>query len=373
MAFSTNKVASTSLLRHPRGFVTINNQLVHWERFELSNTRYAAAGTFKVVVPVSALPKTLTLANLVNDAPLTVQINAGDVSQTNPNDATPSDLPMLILGDADEITYDPLRTSVTISGRDYISLFVDNKIKESFLSQTSSQIITQLATARGITPVVTETTTQVGSYFVNQFNLLTSQITEWDLMTFLAREEGFDIYIVGKTLYFEPKSDVTPYAVVLTVPYFTTPGSIPSSNVEEMALTRNLRLAKDIIVNVKSWNPTNKISYNKTATLRHTAGTTSAPAQLYNYVFANLTPDQAQAKADGLLKQISEHEMTINLRMPGDSLVTANSRISISGTNTLLDAIYYVKNVTREMDFDGYGYRMTIEAKTTPPYQVTNT
>lgn len=372
MALSSNNISSTNLLRHPRGFVSINNQLVQWERFELSNTRYSAAGTFKVVVPVSTLPKTLSLANLVNDSPLVVQINAGNVTQTNPEKATASDVPMLIMGDADEITYDPLRTTVTISGRDYISLFVDNKIKESFLSQTSSDIIKKLAGDRGLTPVVEQTTTQVGTYLQNQFNLLTSQITEWDLMTFLAREEGFDIYVVGKKLYFQQKTEEKPYAIVLTVPYFTTQGGIPSSNVVEMGLTRNLRLAKDIIVNVQSWNPTNKITYNKVATLRHTAGTTTSPAQVYNYVFANLTPDQAQAKANSLLKQISEHEMTINLRMPADELVTAHSRISVSGTNTLLDAVYYVKNVTREMDFDTSGYRMTIEAKTTPPYQVTN-
>lgn len=371
MSFSSNLLNTDDQLRTPRGFVSINNQLVTWESFELSNTRYSAAGTFKVVVPVNVLPKSLSLSDLVNDSPLVVQINAGNVSQTNPNDVTPSDLPMLIMGDADEIIFNPQNTSVTISGRDYISLFLDNKVKQSFLSQTSSDIVTQFATTRGLKPVVTSTTTQVGNYLKNQFNLLTSQITEWDLMTFLAREEGFDLYVIGKSIYFEPRSTSTPYAIVLTIPYYTTPGSISSSNVEEISLTRNLRLSKDIIVNVQSWNPANKISYSKTATLRHTAGSSSSPAQVYNYIFANLTPEQAQAKATSLLRQISEHEMKLTLKMPADGIVTAHSRISVTGTNTLLDQIYYVKNITREMRFDG-GYNMAIEAKTTPPYTVTN-
>ncbi len=373
MAFSSNIVTSPNQLRYPRGFVSINNQLVPWDYFQISNTRYAAASTFKVTVPVNTLPKGVTLANLVNDSPLVIQINAGNVSQTNPNDATPSDVPMLILGNADEIIYDPGKTLVTINGRDYISFFLDNKVTESFFEKTSSQIITQFATTRGLTPVVTQTNTQAGTYLSSEYNKLTSFITEWDLMTFLARQEGYDLFVYGKKLYFQPRETNTPYAIVITIPYYTTQGGIPSSNAMEIALSRNLRLAKDIIVNVKSWNPANKITYSKTATLRHTSGNSSAPAQVYSYVFPNLTPQQAQAKATSLLQQISEHEMKINLRMPGDNLVTEHNRISVSGTNTLLDQIYYVKNITREMSFGG-GYAMSIEAKTTPfDTEVTNT
>ena len=369
-------------LRSPRGFVSINGQQVQWDKFEVSNTRYSAAGTFKVTIPVSSLPKSLSLNTLITTAPLTVQINAGIPTQSVPSNATPSDLPMLISGNADEVLYEPDKTMVTISGRDNVSLFLDNKlnqlnnpigpqIQSIFNFSKSSDIVKMIAQHRGLMATVTETSQPIGTYLPggsasSVFSQLSSQITEWDLMVFLAREENYDLYVVGNTLFFQPRQNSNTYQITLTIPYFTTSGQIPTSNVMSIQLKRNLRLAKDLVVQVTSWNIHDKVPYTKIATLKHAGSTGSAPPLIYNYRFPNLSQDQCTQKAQSLLADISQHEFELNAKMPGSTLLTAHSTIAVKDTNSLYDQIYYVKNVTREMDFNG-GFIMNIEAKTTPP------
>lgn len=368
---------SQSILRSPRGFISINGIQVPWQSFEISNTRYSAASTFHVTLPSNALPITFPLNSFVNQAPLILQINAGIPSQVNANNATPSDVPMLILGDVDEVSYDPKATMITLLGRDYISRFIENKVLQqngttSFTglpdgANTSSIIVTKIASNRGLIPIVTATTNPVGKYFQNQYTQLSSQITEWDLMTFLARQENYDIYASGLSLYFQPKTKNNPYNINISTPI----GEIPTSNTEDIIFTRNLRLAKDIKVIVTTYNIANKTSYTATASLKHTAKSTSSTSQpsVYMFTFPNLTTQQCQDKASALLQQISQHEMAINITMPGDSVVTSHSQIVVSGTNTLFDQTYFVKNVTRKMDFIN-GYTMTIDAKNQSPYTV---
>src|SRR5690606_20563436 len=113
-------------------------------------------------------------------------------------------------------------------------------------SPSSSEIVSQLATARGLTPFVTRTATPFGTYLnnpQNQYTMLSTNSTEWDLMTFLAREEGFDLFVTGTNLYFQPKDESNPYRIVMDTPFFSTPGEIPNSNVSEIQFKRNMRLA----------------------------------------------------------------------------------------------------------------------------------
>lgn len=367
-------------LRRPVGFLTINGILVPWETMEVSNTRYYAAGTFRVTLPVSSLPKSLPLATLISANTLTVQINAG--TPTTLNGISPSDLPLLIFGNVDNIALEPSKTLLTISGRDYTSFFLDNKLGQlgnsigaqisSILSfSKSSDIITLIAKNRGLTPLVVPTTNPIGIYQQQQYNLLSNQITEWDLMAKLAAQENYDLFVVGKTLLFQPTGVfIAPYNITLTIPFYTTPGGIVSSNSIDINVQRNYKLSKNVIVNVQSWNANQKSSYQSTATLSHNGqGTGDETPVFYNYRIPNLTPAQCEQQAKSLLTQISGHEMTLTARLPGDELLTAQSVIQFKNTNTIFDQVYFVKNVTRELNQQSY--IMSVEATTTPPFSVT--
>jgi hypothetical protein len=379
--YSVNNPSPISQLRAPRGFVLLNSINVPWESFEVSNSRYSSASTFRVTIPVSSLPKTLPLPILLQSSPLKVQINGGIPQQVVANNATPSDVPLLVLGSADDLKLDIENTHILISGRDYVAYFQEKKVKAtiyqapdidlaSIQNLTSSQVVTQLATTNSLSSQVTNTTTQVGVIFQNNAALLNSLITEWDLIVFLARQENFDTFVIGSTLYFQPRSSTAlPYQITIAVPYYTTTASLPVTNVEQITFTRNYRLAKNIIVNVSSWNINDKVTYNATATLIHKV-TLPKDTQTYYFQFANLSQDQCKQKAQALLQEISQHEMTVNIRMPADNLVTPQSSIAVKGTGTIFDQSYYVKNITREMNFNG-GFTMNIEANNQTPYSVT--
>jgi hypothetical protein len=381
-----------SITRFPRGFVSINGTQVYWKDFTVTNTRYGSADTYTVNIPVSSLPKSLPLPTLISTSPVTVQIKAGIVNLTNPNNATASDVPLIVLGDADSITYDPKKATVTISGRDYISRFIENKIAPPIVgtspaasinlpsiiqtNPTSSFLVSYIATNRQLTPNVATTTNPIGYYLNNPqnlFSMLNNNITEWDLMCYLARQESFDIYIIGTVLYFQPSSDDTPYKINITTPFYSNPGEIPQSNLIDIQLKRNMRLAKNIIVNIYSRDVFNNTTIQSSASLVHSdEAASTGQATVYNYVFPNINQAQANTKAQNLLLDISQHEMNIQFKIPADPNITPHSVIAVVGTNSIYDQNYYVKSVTTEMAANS-GFNMTVTAVNHSPNTTTVT
>ena len=52
--------------------------------------------------------------------------------------------------------------------------------------------------------------------------------------------------------------------------------------------------------------------------------------------------------------------------MPGDFLLTARTMVSLTGTNSSWDQLYYVDSITRTIRYDG-GFTMTVKCKQHPP------
>ena len=38
---------------------------------------------------------------------------------------------------------------------------------------------------------------------------MTNEVSEWTLLTYLAQREGFDVYVEGRTLFFNPPADAS--------------------------------------------------------------------------------------------------------------------------------------------------------------------
>ena len=132
---------------------------------------------------------------------------------------------------------------------------------------------------------------------------------------------------------------------------------------------RNLTLAKDVIVKVRSWNVKQKQGFTKTAQATHNKNTVLAgaaqpigEAQVYQYTFPNLTPEQALQRAQSLLQQISQHELRATVDMPGDNLVTTENIVQIAGTGSQFDTVYYPSSILRRWSLEE-GYRMTLDVK----------
>lgn len=276
----------------------------------------------------------------------------------------------MIIGACDKIEIQPVTGLVTITGRDLTSRFIDNRIQQAFKNQTSSQIATTLAKKRGLTPVVTATKTLTTRYYENDHDRVSHDDfshtgTEWDLLTFLAQREAFDVYVKGIELHFQPETPPTaePWGV-----HWNADDTV--SDVMDLQLDRSLTLAKDVIVQVRSWQSSKGKGFTKSApAVSQTVKTGSA--QRFTFTFPNLTPDQAQDRANKLREEITRHERNIRFTIPGELALSPRDTLQLVGCGGW-DQTYFASNIVRRIDVES-GFTETVSAKNhSPESQVIN-
>ncbi len=267
----------------------------------------------------------------------------------------------LLQGEADSIHADVIQGVLEIDGRDLTGRLLDARTQETFANQTSSEIANTLAARHSLTPVVTATTTLAGRYYgaehdrivLGQFSRAT---TEWDLLTFLAAQEGFEVFVAGQSLYFQPLSQTT-------APSLLTPGDCLS-----LSLERALTLARDIEVTVKSWNTRHQAAFSQTARSAaqgRGSGGNGTPQRIV-VVRPNLTPDDALQLAQRILTDLSGHERLVHAELPGELTLTPRSRVTLTGTGTDFDQTYYVAELDRHFSV-AHGFTQRLRLKNANP------
>lgn len=370
---SINNTNIAGELRQPRGAVKINGELVAgWVSWEIDNNTFYQADTFRVTFAISGLPPAYDSAFWAKTAKIEVEILAG--FPANPESYTAAELDSLIFGQADDVAFDPVHRVIEVSGRDLTAQLIDTKTTEKWPNLTASEIVQKIAAAHGLDAVVVKTTQKAGTYYEIDHVRLTDQRSEWDLLTWLAHEEQYLVYVQGKALHFEPKpaaDTATPYVLKWEAPDYSR--GYPVTNFKSIQFARNLTLAKDVIVHVRSWNAKNKKGFTKTAQATHNKNTVLAgaaqpvgEAQTYSYTIPGLTPEQALQKAQALLKDITAHEIRLNATLPADNILSGTALVQVIGTDTAFDQTYWPESITRRMSLDE-GYEMTLSAKNHSP------
>ncbi len=274
----------------------------------------------------------------------------------------------LVQGTVDSVVIDPVTGSVHLDGRDLTASLIEARTQETFANRTASEIASLLAERHNLTPCVSPTSTPVGRYYqdehdritLNQFSHAT---TEWDLLVFLARQEGFDIFVEGLTLHFQPATQQADLPVLLR-----------PNDLTDLRLERSLTLARDIEVIVKSWNSRQNSASIQKARAAGRRGTrqSGGPPQRYVLVRPNLTPDEALKLAQRKLAELTRHERVIELSMAGELMLTPRSMIMLDGTDSDFDQTYYVDVIERRLHING-GFTQHIRAKNTSPRTETTT
>ena len=263
----------------------------------------------------------------------------------------------LLQGEADTIRSDALNHTVEVDGRDLTARLLDARTQETFSNQTASEIAKTLASRHGLTPDVTDTATLAGRYYEAEHDRISlgqfcRTTTEWDLLTYLAAREGFEAYISGQTLTFAPLEATAP---ALTL----TPALCLSLHLEH-----TLTLARDIEVTVKSWNTRQQAAFTQTA--RSTGqGRRGGPPQRIVVVRPNLSTDDASKLAARILADLSAHERLVLAELPGELSLSPRTRITLSGTGTDFDQIYYVAELDRHFSLD-HGFTERLRLKNSP-------
>ena len=274
----------------------------------------------------------------------------------------------LVQGAVDTVMIDPTLGLLHLAGRDLTASLIETRTQETFANRTASEIASLLAGRHNLTPQVSPTTTPVGRYYQNEHDRITLNqfshaTTEWNLLVFLARQEGFDVFVQGQTLYFQPATQAADIAV-----------SLRSEDMIDLKLERSLTLARDIEVIVKSWNShqNNAFVQRARAAGRTGRGQSSGQPQRYIFVQPNLTPDAALKFAQKKLVELTRHERTIEISMPGELNLTPRSMIMLEGTGSEFDQAYYVDVIERRLHYNG-GLTQNIRAKNTSPRTETTT
>lgn len=369
---------NNSTARAVRGAVKLHavigdagNNITGWTALEVDNNNYESADTFSVTFAASALPPTNDTNWFSTQKTIYVEIFAG--IPANPSNWTTDDLPKpWIYGQVDDVEYDPEKGTVCVKGRDLTALLIDAKTTEKWQNKTASQIATILAQRHGLTPQVTATTTQVGTYYQIDHTTMTDSRTEWDLLTYLARSEQYSVFVRGLTLFFQPRTtpdSATPYQVTWTPP--SASQAFASSSAKALKLRRALTISRGISVTVRTWNDLACKVYHatypsNTASKSATAGQSATKAQQYFYTLHNATQQAVVQFAQAKYAELIAHEMKMSVDLPGDDKLDANMTVTLKGTGTAWDQTYYADSVTRSLDFES-GYRMSLDSKNHSP------
>ena len=278
----------------------------------------------------------------------------------------------LIIGAVDTVSIDPVIGEVRLEGRDLTAPLIETRTQETFANRTASEIAILLAERHNLTPVVTTTDAPVGRYYQNQHDRITLGLfsratTEWDLLVFLAQQEGFDVFVTGTELHFQP-ANPTPDVIQVVHP----------QDLINLHLERSLTLARDLEVTVKSWNSRNQSAFTQTARAARRGGGTqqgqsrSGPPQRYVFVRPNLTQEEALKLAQQKLAELTRHERVMQATMPGELTLSPRSQLTLAGTGTSFDQTYFVDTIDRVLHFES-GFIQHIRAKNSTPRNQTTT
>lgn len=361
-------MAASSTIRQPRALVKVNGVIVPgWIDWETDNNAFYQADTFRVRFATSMLPASNNASWFSQQTKLLVEILAG--FPANPDKFGENELQSLIVGQVDDLVYNPAETLLELSGRDLTADLIDAKTTEQYRNQTASEVAVTLAKRHNLTPIVIGTTTLTGNYYEIDHARLNSQRSEWDLLSALANEEGMAVYIKGTELHFEPKPQPTDVPYILTWQPPNTNQNFSQFGGTHISFSRNLTLAKDIIVTYVSMNSKTGKRISKTVSATHNKNTVLAGAaqpignaQTYQYSVPQDTPEGLLQKAQAMLKTLSSHELKMDATLPADNVLDISKIIKVEGTGTAFDTIYYPDSIVRSMSIQA-GYEMHVMAK----------
>lgn len=345
---------SDPALRAPRLRVTANGHLVTGVvEAEVVSNNYYAADRFSASIALGGDAwREASFWASEPDILLDVQFSVdGGASFTS-----------LVQGAIDSVRIDPTFGLVHVDGRDLTAALIEARTQETFANRTSSEIASLLAGRHNLIPRVVATTTPTGRYYQNErdritLNQFSHATTEWDLLAFLARQEGFDLFVQGQALFFQPATQAADLVL-----------SLRPQDIIDLKLERSLTLARDMEVVVKSWNSRQNSAFVQRARASNRRGGKSSggPPQRYVFVRPNLTPDEALKFAQRKLAELTRHERTIWLRMPGELALTPRSMIALEGTGTEFDQAYFIDVIERRLRQDG-GLTQHVRARNTSP------
>lgn len=363
--------------RTPRSVLMVGDRILHWTSWTIEHNGIYEAGSIHItaVAPYEKWSFWLQMTEMVVDVYVGFPID--------PMHYDISDLTLLMSARIDNVNFDPAAATLTLSGRDLTSLFIDKKSDAKYVSKTASQIAEMVAGQFDVLSTSIQATTDlVGAYYDADQVHMQQQDSMWTLLTYLAQREGMQCFVLGRTLYFGQFGSPalggavanTPYAIQFEAPAADRPYA--RANVEKLSFSHDLTIAGDIAVRVRSYHGAKNACYSgnaSTAKSNLAVQKSAKPVkttQSYDFTFPGMTEAECKEKADKLLGEIGKHELKMEVTVPGDITTFPWTPVNVRGTGTLFDTDYQLAKISRS--FDTRGFTMTMSCRTTPAQETVN-
>lgn len=349
------------VVRQPRAGISING--VRADRLlvdmHVTNNRYSTADSFRCSLVLVEQDKEFGRNFWQDCIGIRTELFVGFGVDEPPSKS-------LLSGRVDEIQIDLVSRRVSLTGRDFTADLIETRIAEKYPNKTASEIATIMADKVGLTPEVTATTKRVGTYYGAEHASLADETTAWNLLTYLAERESFDVYVTGTKLVFGPPPDEAS-ASKWTLVY--TPGEqdapAPQASVMNLQLTKSLTIAREIVVKVISWHSGKKKALTGISNSKPPKGPKGSRAQTpANYVFRipNLTQDEADATARQKALDLTKNLRSFEAELPGHVDFDIRTIVTITGTGGTFDTKYHLDEVERSVS-QSQGFTMRLRGR----------
>lgn len=358
----------TSSARQPRCLVIAGNgvQLAPIE-CNVHVSIHQNADTFYATLPLDNVGG-LDEIFWANATPISIEIRGT-------NDKATGGYRQLLIGNVDETQINFNDRTVAIKGRDYTARLLDYKVAQQWRNRNVDDVIKEVAGAVGLDVQFVGDEVRAGTQYDQDFTHVADLTSGWNVIVDLARKVGCIAFVKSTTVYVQP-IDAMPLG---TVPFRyarPTPLQRAQSTAPMISAMRNLNLAKDASVTIKSYQ--HKQGKRVVSTFDSKGKQTSATSDrlVFEHRAANLTKGQQDKIAKAHLKATISHERVVNItNAPGDvNAVAGLMGMTLTGTGTAFDQTYILSEVVHRFSREGgYGMDLTAhnaDAKRGEPTQV---
>lgn len=255
----------------------------------------------------------------------------------------------LITGEIDDVAFDYIKGTVSISGRDASAKLHTQKSAEKWVNKQPHQIISDIAGRVGLSAEIDALALKAGRLVQIDWAKLTDGVSYAAVIHKLCEFMGAHWWVqAGSLMVKSTASEGTPYVI------HYSPGPPKASDALSLTVHRNVQAGKPIKVSVKSWDARKK----QASVGQYSIGGNGTTVN-YAYHLPGLTQDHVAQHAKAKAKDHVRHELELNAELVGDPTIDPSQALQLIGT-----AFAQTFTIdTLEHSFGMGGHAMMISAK----------
>jgi phage protein D len=252
----------------------------------------------------------------------------------------------LVQGQIDDISFDLIGRTVSVSGRDNSAKLHEMKSAEKWVNKKTTDIVQDLAQRAGLSAQVGQGLVKAGRILKDEYAKLTDGVSFASVIHKLAELDGARWFVKGTILnYVSQGGSGGSYSLNYVPP---SPVSPVISDCLRLTISYNAQAAKTTMATAKTWHTRKKKMFMNTAMVKGTGGQTSTTYHIPAFV-----QDQIQNFAKMKAQEIARHTFHLDAEVVGDTSIDVSMGLQLSGTG-FFDQQYQIDEIRHSFGMSGY-------------------